>query len=103
MDNIKVVTICGSMKFKKEMMKAAEELELKKGYSVIQCVYFDDNNLKKYNINDERFEKLHLKKIEISDAIFVVNVNGYIRESTKKEIKYAKSLQKEILYLVPLE
>lgn len=103
MDNIKVVTICGSMKFKKEMMKAAEELELKKGYSVIQCVYFDDNNLKKYNINDERFEKLHLKKIEISDAIFVVNVNGYIGESTKKEIKYAKSLQKEILYLVPLE
>lgn len=102
MDNIKVVTLCGSMKFKKEMMKVAEELELKKGYSIIQCVYFD-NNWKDYNISDEKFEKLHLKKIEISDAIFVVNVNGYIGESTKKEIEYAKSLQKEILYLVPLE
>ncbi len=103
MDNIKVVTLCGSLKFKKEMMKVAEELELKKGYSVIQCVYFDNNNWKDYNISDEEFEKLHLKKIEISDAIFVVNVNGYIGESTKKEIEYAKSLQKEILYLVPLE
>lgn len=103
MDNIKVVTLCGSLKFKKEMMKVAEELELKKGYSVIQCVYFDNNKWKDYNISDEEFEKLHLKKIEISDAIFVVNVNGYIGESTKKEIEYAKSLQKEILYLVPLE
>ncbi len=102
MDNIKVVTICGSMKFKNEMMKIAEELELKQRYAVIQCVYFENNYWKDYNINDDDFEKLHLKKIEISDAIFVVNVNGYIGESTKKEIEYAKKLQKEILYLVPL-
>ena len=36
---IKVVTICGSMRYAKEMMKIAEELELKNGYAVIQCVY----------------------------------------------------------------
>ncbi len=102
MENIKVVTLCGSMKFKKEMIKIAEELELKKRYSVIQCVYFENNNWKDYDIDDD-FKKLHLKKIEISDAIFVVNVNGYIGESTKKEIEYAKLLQKEILYLVPVK
>lgn len=102
MDNIKVVTICGSLKFKKEMLQVAEELELKKGYAVIQCVYFEDNNWSKYDIDEEEFEKLHLKKILISDAIFVVNVNGYIGESTKKEIEYAKSLKKEILSLEPL-
>lgn len=101
MDDIKVVTLCGSMKFKKEMMKIAEELELEKRYAIIQCVYFENNNLNNYDIDDD-FEKLHLKKIEISDAIFVVNVNGYIGESTKKEIEYAKSLKKEILSLVPL-
>lgn len=101
MDDIKVVTLCGSMKFKKEMMKIAAELELEKRYAVIQCVYFENNNLNNYDIDDD-FEKLHLKKIEISDAIFVVNVNGYIGESTKKEIEYAKSLKKEILSLVPL-
>lgn len=102
MENIKVVTICGSLKFKKEMMQVAEELEIKKGYSVIQCVYFENTNWSDYDIDEDEFEKLHLKKILISDAIFVVNVNGYIGESTKKEIEYAKSLNKEILYLEPL-
>ncbi len=35
---VKVITICGSMRYSKEMMKISEELELKKGYAVIQCV-----------------------------------------------------------------
>ena len=44
---IKVITICGSMRYSKEMMKIAEELELKEGYAVIQCVY---------NIDGQRYE-----------------------------------------------
>ena len=43
--------------------------------------------------------ELHFQKIEMSDAIFVVNVDGYIGESTRKEIEYAKSLDKEVMYL----
>lgn len=39
MNDIKVITICGSMRFSREMMKISEELELKDGYAVIQCVY----------------------------------------------------------------
>ena len=50
----------------------------------------------------EILSKLHFEKIKISDAIYVVNVNGYIGEATKKEIEFAKSLNKEILYLEPL-
>lgn len=42
---------------------------------------------------------MHKEKIKISDAIYVVNVGGYIGTSTKYEIEYAKSLGKEILYL----
>ena len=42
---------------------------------------------------------MHRQKIDMSDAIFVINVNGYIGESTKNEIEYAKSKNKEILYL----
>lgn len=102
MENIKVVTICGSLRFKKQMMEAAEKLELEKGYAVIQCVYFENNDWQKYDIDADEFEKLHLKKIFISDAIYVVNVNGYVGESTKKEIEYAKKLNKEILSLEPL-
>ena len=43
--------------------------------------------------------KIHKRKIEISDEIFVINKGGYIGESTKSEIKYAQTLCKKIVYL----
>lgn len=94
---IKVITICGSMRYSKKMMKIAEELELKEGYAVIQCVY---------NIDGQRYEgvdasildKIHRRKIDISDAIYVVNIDGYIGNSTRKEIEYAKNNGKEVIY-----
>ncbi len=99
--NYKIVTICGSMKFRNEMMMIAEKLELKQRYIVIQCIYGDSS--REYNESEmEILSKLHFEKIKISDAIYVVNVNGYIGEATKKEIEFAKSLNKEILYLEPL-
>ena len=45
-------------------------------------------------------DKMHKEKIKLSDAIVVVNVDGYIGSSTKSEIEYAKSLNKEIIYYV---
>ena len=99
--NYKIVTICGSMKFRNEMMMIAEKLELKQRYIVIQCIYGDSS--REYNESEmEILSQLHFEKIKISDAIYVVNVNGYIGEATKKEIEFAKSLNKEILYLEPL-
>ena len=94
---IKVITICGSMRYSKEMMKIAEKLELKEGYAVIQCVY---------NVDGQRYEgidaiildKIHRKKIDISDAIYVVNIDGYIGNSTRNEIEYAKNNGKEVIY-----
>lgn len=94
---IKVVTICGSMRYSKEMMKISEELELKKGYAVIQCVYNVDG-LKYEGVDASVLDKIHRKKIDISDAIYVVNINGYIGNSTKKEIEYAIKNGKEIMY-----
>lgn len=102
MSRIKVITICGSMRFKKEMIQIAEELELKRGYVVIQCVYAQQD--RQYDKSEkEKLSQIHFKKIEISDAIYVVNVNGYIGEATRREIEYAKSLNKEILSLQPLD
>ena len=49
------------------------------------------------------FSDLHYKKIDISDAIYVVNVDGYIGSSTGKEVEYAKKLGKEIMYLEPIK
>ena len=102
MNDIKIVTICGSMKFSEKMMKISEELELKQGYAVIQCVYNLDGK-KHEGIDGELLDRIHRKKIDISDAVYIVNVGGYIGNSTKNEIEYAKTLGKEILSLEPLE
>ena len=97
-DKIKVITICGSMRFSKEIMRIATELETDKGFCVIQPVYNSDNKA----LNEGELQKIvaaHYKKIDISDAIFVANVGGYIGKSVAEEIDYAKSLNKEIIYL----
>ncbi|MBQ3408769.1 MAG: hypothetical protein IJH12_06180 [Clostridia bacterium] len=96
-NNIKVVTLCGSMRYLNQMMEIAGKLELEKGYSVIQCVY--NVNGRKYDEKDmEMLGKLHKKKIDISDAIYVVNIDGYIGNSTKSEIEYALKHGKEVIY-----
>ena len=43
-------------------------------------------------------KEAHFRRIELSDAILVVNVNNCIWESTNLEIEYAKKLGKEVLY-----
>lgn len=92
----KIVTLCGSMKFKDKMMEIAKELEINNRYVVIQCVYSKDT----FSENEQQIlAELHYNKIEISDAIYVINVNGYIGNSTIKEIEYAKKLGKEVMYL----
>lgn len=42
--------------------------------------------------------KMHKERIKLSNAVLVVNVDGYIGSSTKSEIEYAKKLNKEIIY-----
>ena len=93
----KVVTICGSMKFSKEMIKVAGDLEKKYGWCVIQCVY-DINPTVTTKEELDRIVEAHWKKIDISDAIYVVNVGGYIGQSTQNEINYALSKAKEVIY-----
>lgn len=96
---MKIITICGSLKFKEEMLNVALDMELK-GDCVITPIFPSENN--KRELTDEQikvFNDMHKEKIKISDAILVVNVNGYIGDTTKSEIKYAKELNKEIIYL----
>lgn len=95
---MKIVTICGSFKFKEKMLNISAELEIKNNYVVLQPVYGGDNLV--YTVEEmKKMGELHMKRIEISDAIYVVNVGGYIGSSTKKEIEYARSLNKEIYFL----
>ena len=98
---MKVITICGSMRYKKEMMKVTEELTLK-GYCILTPMYQVTENIEINEKQKELLKKEHFKRIEISDAILVLNIDNYIGESTKLEIDYAKKLNKEILYYTDL-
>ncbi len=98
---MKIITICGSLKFQKEMMIEAQKLSLK-GFCVLTPIYPVIENIE---ISKEELQFLkneHLKKVEISDSIFVINKENYIWDSTKSEIEYAKSLWKEIIYYTDL-
>lgn len=94
----KVVAVCGSYKFWDKIQEVSERLELEKGYAVIGIVPHVLNRELTQNEKDLLGE-LHLTKIDLSDAVFVVNVGGYIGESVRKEIEYARAKGKEILYL----
>ena len=99
---MKIITLCGSLKFQKEMMEVAEDMALE-GYCVLTPVYPTSNNIKRTEEEMTKLKESHFKKIELSDAILVVNINNYIGESTKLEIEYPKSLKKEIMYYINIK
>ncbi len=94
---MKVITICGSMKFSNQMKQIAWDLETKQGYAVIQPVYNDNFSAESDQVI-KNLGECHFRKIEISDAIYVVNINGYIGSSTQKEILFAKNMGKDVIY-----
>jgi len=108
--NYKVITLCGSTRFKDEFMKAQKDLTLK-GNIVISVGLFghsgdaevwenmDEGTLTK---TKEMLDDMHKRKIDMADEIFVINVGGYIGESTKSEIKYAEDTGKKVNYLEPI-
>lgn len=86
---MKVITLCGSTKFKREFEQANRYLTLK-GNIVISLAFFEQSE--GIEITKEQaalFGKIHFRKIDMSDEIFVIDVGGYIGSSTRKEIEYA--------------
>ena len=100
---MKIITVCGSLKFVKEMMEITEEMELQ-GNCMLVPIY-NPSKPSKDDFTEEQalmLDKMHKERIKLSDAILVINVNGYIGSSTKREIEFAKSLNKEIIYYTDL-
>lgn len=98
MNKRKVVTLCGSVRFWDKIQEMSEKLELENEYVVIGITpHIMDRDFTEHE--KKLLDELHRVKIDLSDAIFVVNVDGYIGESTKGEIEYAKQRGKEIMYL----
>ena len=98
---MKIITLCGSLKFQKEMMIVAEKMALE-GNCILTPVYPILEKVEKTEEQMTQLKEAHFKRIELSDAILVVNINNYIGKSTNLEIEYAKTLGKEILYYTDL-
>lgn len=98
---MKIITLCGSLKFKEEIMIVAEKMALK-GICVLTPVFPILENIERTKIQLLNLKEEHFKRIELADSILVVNVNNYIGNSTKLEIEYAKKLGKDILYYTDL-
>lgn len=100
---MKIITVCGSLRFMKEMMEITEKMELQ-GNCMLSPIYPTKPDKDAYTENEAlMLDKMHKEKIKISDAILVVNVDNYIGNSTKSEIEFAKSLGKEIIYYTNLK
>ena len=96
---MKIITVCGSLKFYKEMMDITEKMELQ-GNCMLVPIYNPSKSSKDDFTEEEALmlDKMHKERIKLSDSILVVNVNDYIGSRTKSEIEFAKSLNKEIIY-----
>lgn len=91
----KIITLCGSSRFKDVFHKVAAEYTLM-GYIVLMPHCYYENNARP-DLKDVLVD-VHRDMIEMSDEILVVNPDGYIGESTKEEIKWAQTLDKVIKY-----
>lgn len=97
----KVVTLCGSTKFTEAFR--AENLRLTLDGNIVLTVGCDtksDDQLKLSPEQKENLDLLHFKKIEMGDEIRVLNVNGYVGDSTAREFAYARWIGKPISWLV---
>ena len=107
----KVITLCGSTRFKEQFIQVQKDLTLK-GNIVISVGLFghsgdsevwenmDEGTLTK---TKEMLDDMHKIKIDMADEIFVVNVGGYIGDSTRSEIKYAQENGKLVRYLESID
>lgn len=98
MNKYTIVTLCGPIKFKSEFMRVKEELTLN-GNIVFTPNFLSGLKVEENTEIKKMLEEMHKQKIDMSDEIYVINLGGYIGESTKAEIEYAKANGKKICYL----
>lgn len=97
----RVITLCGSTKFKEEFLKVQKVLTLD-GFIVISVGLFGHSGDDEVWTEGTKkmLDDMHKRKIDMADEIFVINVGGYIGESTRSEIEYAIKTGKTVAYLV---
>lgn len=94
----KVVALCGSMRFAEKMQEVAEHLELERGWAVLSPT---PHVLPRALTEKEAalLGELHRVRIDLAEAVYIVNEGGYIGEAVRAEIAYARARGKEIIYM----
>ena len=96
----KVITLCGSTKFKDAFLKAQKDLTLQGNIVISVGLFGHSGDDEVWNVGTkEMLDDMHKRKIDMADEIFVINVGGYIGESTKSEIEYAERNGRVVRYL----
>jgi hypothetical protein len=97
----KIITLCGSTKFKDEFIAEQKRLTLE-GNIVISVGLFGHTGDEEVWLEKTKMmlDDMHKRKIDLADEIFVINVGGYIGLSTKGEIEYALKTGKTVRYMV---
>ena len=98
--NYKIITLCGSTKFKDEFMDMQKKLTLE-GNLILSVGAFGHSGDKEVWTEGMKkmLDNMHKRKIDLADEIFVIDKNGYIGESTKSEIEYAINTGKKVNYM----
>ena len=96
-----VITLCGSTRFKDAFLEAQKQMTLE-GNIVISVGLFGHSGDEEVWTpgTKEMLDDMHKRKIDMADEIYVINVDGYIGDSTRSEIEYALSSGKKVQYLI---
>lgn len=99
---MRTITLCGSTRFKKEFQATEAQLALN-GYAVYSCALWGHDGDELTDEDKLMLDAVHMVKIANSDAIFVINKDGHIGPSTRREIFFARGMGKQVYYLEPLK
>lgn len=97
-DRPEIVCICGSTRFVAELRAANRELTFA-GVIVLAPGEADEPIT---DAQKSTLDALHLRKIDLADRVLVVNPGGYVGQSTRREIAYARAAGKPISFTDPV-
>jgi hypothetical protein len=100
-----IVCLCGSTRFYKDFLEQ-NYLETMAGRIVLSVGFYPHavNEMHGEGVGitpeqKEELDQLHLRKVEMADEVFVLNVGGYVGESTARELAHARALGKRVRFL----
>jgi len=99
----KIITLCGSTKFRDEFIFEQKRLTLEGNIVITVGLFGHSGDEEVWSDNTKKMlDEMHKRKIDLADEIFVINVGGYVGSSTRSEIEYAIKTNKPVNYLYPI-